>query len=36
MTSLRVLLPLLLLALLMPMASVAQAQTGDRVVNIAM
>ena len=36
MTSLRFVLSLLLLALLMPTASVARAQTGDRVVNIAM
>jgi hypothetical protein len=36
MTSLRFVLPLLLLTVLMPTASVARAQTGDRVVNIAM
>jgi len=36
MTSFRFVLSLLLLALLMPTASVARAQTGDRFVNIAM
>jgi len=36
MTNARFVLSLLLMALLMPTASVARAQTGDRVVNIAM